>query len=496
MLFSDLKKAKKLRDQVTGLDLGDQQLKSVPTIIKKFPALTSLDISNNPIEEIPSWLPFLSNLTTLNISNIPIKSLPKTIVNCQALTTIKSKGLSTKIKNEIKASLKMIEDANHFELEDKARLAWWSLYFDKEISKKPDELLLTATNSSIEIIQNKALQTISFQFGITSKKQRVNQKSHLTFSGILKNRIQLQERLTRQEISFSNLLKQETTHLVIGPHTTITDYDLQRIGGCLLLTEKDLQKELDQLEQPYLMTEDLEEGINNLRHMLQSTDDQLELAIEIMSGGGVPKSLETEVFVVWKLHFNSYFQAKARRLLERFAQSDLANFMKNDHASMTGMTENQLEVYLKRCQKKGGLDANQIAEVLYSKHRKGIRFIMNQPPASLQKSIIAQRCKGETLNLSRMGISKLPLSAKEFYSTIKHLDLSHNPIKEIAQDLKKILHLETLNLTGTNIKELPNWFSEIDSLRKIILDSTKMKDLEIENGSFLGIELVCQVSEK
>ncbi len=495
MLFSDLKEAKKQRDQVSTLDLSGQQLSVVPTVIKKFPALTILDISNNPMEELPAWLPILPNLTTLNIGNIPIKKLPKTLVNCRALKVVKSKGHSTKIKKELHAILRIIEDTNRFKLDDKSRMLWSELYFEKRSTKKPADLLIEATNSSLEEIQKKALQTISWQFEKNSKKHKINQQSRLVFAGILKNRTQLQDRLTGLEIHFGNILKENTTHLLIGTHTTIGQSDLPWLDQCILLTEKDLQKQLDNLETPYLMTEELEEGVRNLLHMLKSTDDQLELAIEIMSGGGVPQSLETEVFVVWKLHYNSYFQAKARRLLERFAQPYLANFIKDDTVSLTAMTEIQLEAYLKRCQKKGGLDAHRIVEELYAKHRKGLRFIFAQDQSDLQQSILAQRLDGDTLNLSGMGISSLPKGIK-IYQNLKHLNLSQNPIKETPVDLKFFHQLETLNLTGTNVKDLPDWLSEISSLRKIILIPSKTEASKFENWPFPRIELVDHKPEK
>lgn len=385
MEFSTLKEANKYKKEVRTLTLRGQQLEVIPDKIKKFSGLKVLDVSDNPIVEIPLWLKKLEGLEVLDLSYTKVNDIPAELIECRSLKKIGSKRLSTRMKRLIREMLGLLADLRSFEAAVSVRMNWYHLFYGKEVSTLPKAVLLVATNSALEKIRRHAVKEISIRAKKPLVKKPITVDSVLTFVGILSNRAYFLERLNQLGITVVAVANDKTTHLVVGEFMGLPDATLLKRKSLVVLTERDLQQALDDLETPYLQRDGFEDGINNLKQMLEGTGDQIELAFEIMSGGGVPALLETDIFIIWKLHYNSYLQSRAKRLLAQYATPKLADWIKNDEHYLPGMTERQLTIYFKRCGKKTALDAIKIAEELYRKHQKGQPFLLEfkqEPPVS------------------------------------------------------------------------------------------------------------------
>lgn len=375
MEFSNIQKAYKHKLEVTNLNLQDQELDAFPPKIKRFFALEVLDISKNPVSIIPAWMKRLEQLRVLDISHTAVKDIPKELIECQALEQIVSKRLSAKVKRQIKELLALLKDLRKINSPLAIRSSWYDLFYGLNITKIKEPVLLLATNSTVEKVRQHALKELSNRFEKRLKKRPVTENSQLCFAGILTNRSYFLDKLQQASISVVPFVNDQTTHVVIGDFIGIPDPTIYENNQLSLMTEQNLQQALDILETPYLQRDGFDDGIKNLQQMLEGDANQVELAFEIMSGGGVPESLVTDLFIIWKLHYNSYLQSRAKRLLARYANPVLAEWIKNDDHYLPGMTERQLTIYLKRCQKKAKLDAAKIVEELYRKHQKGKQFI-------------------------------------------------------------------------------------------------------------------------
>jgi len=109
-----------------------------------------------------------------------------------------------------------------------------------------------------------------------------------------------------------------TTHVLLGvnPKTTKGLED----KTMTLVSDQDFQKELDRIEKPYLKEQDKEtqSSVEHLGNLLMSgQDENVQMAIQIIEGGGFPKELIPAAFVVMKLTKNKKIYLHIKTILSK-----------------------------------------------------------------------------------------------------------------------------------------------------------------------------------
>lgn len=103
--------------------------------------------------------------------------------------------------------------------------------------------------------------------------------------------------------------------------------------------------------------------------------------------------------------------------------------------------------------------------------------MMKQPlTAALQKILEAQKNQQQTLDLSDLGLSRLP---KELFQ-LKHLCklyLQNNKINTISPDIDRLTNLQELNLSHNHLHSLPKTLGKLKSLKRLFLQHNNIANL-------------------
>lgn len=263
---------------------------------------------------------------------------------------------------------------------------------------------------------------------------------------------ELKERLANFGIKISPRLSLKTTHILLGlnPSTTKGLEDFE--GELCFLKDQDLQAVLDKLEQPYLQEED-QQTAQNVEHigdlLMSGTKDNINLAIQIIEGGGFPTELTPHAFLAMKIARDSEIYQSIKKILDKYLPAPAKKSIRRTLSLYTNMREKKLTKNLKKyCNNVEGLDGIEIAKILFQYYKKGIQYIWKfSKDETLNKSILEHYLNENSLNLSGLGISILPTEIQA-YPEIKKVNLSNNEFGSVPKQLLKLPKLEELDLSA------------------------------------------------
>ncbi len=96
--------------------------------------------------------------------------------------------------------------------------------------------------------------------------------------------------------------------------------------------------------------------------------------------------------------------------------------------------------------------------------------------AALRRAIIKARVASKRLNLSRMGLTRVPPEVFE-EAGLKELDLSSNALETLPDDFDKLPGLTLLKINGNKLAALPESFAKLSALKRLVMGSnSKIKD--------------------
>lgn len=263
---------------------------------------------------------------------------------------------------------------------------------------------------------------------------------------------ELKERLANFGIKISPRLSLKTTHVLLGlnPSTTKGLEDFE--GKLCFLNDRDLQAVLDELEQPYLQEED-QQTVQNVEHigdlLMSGTKDNVNLAIQIIEGGGFPTELIPHAFLAMKIARDSDIYQSIKKILDKYLPAPAKKSIRRTLSLYTTMREKHLTKNLKKyCNNVEGLDGIEIAKVLFQYYKKGIQYIWNfSKDQALNRSILEHFIYEDILDLSGLGISVLPMEVVA-YPDIKKVNLSNNEFGSVPKGLLKLPKLEELDMSA------------------------------------------------
>ena len=82
-----------------------------------------------------------------------------------------------------------------------------------------------------------------------------------------------------------------------------------------------------------------------------------------------------------------------------------------------------------------------------------------------------------SFDLSKTGISSLPLDIPTKFLYLLELNVSNNMIKEIPEDLSNLIHLTTIIFTKNQISQFPNFLSQLPNLKELALSDNQIQTL-------------------
>ena len=178
------------------------------------------------------------------------------------------------------------------------------------------EALFQAHNLGIPEIQFAVRQHLLSDRSLPKAKPLLREGNEIALLGkTYFNFKALKDRLKKQNITLTKQVSDTTTHLVLGNQPL--KYNSAINTSLIYLIPLDLTRFLDQTEDRYLALERQPRQLKSLQKLLSNPKkENVDLAIQLMKGGGVPPSLLTEVFLAWKKSKDPKQKKTLRALLE------------------------------------------------------------------------------------------------------------------------------------------------------------------------------------
>ena len=446
-----------LLSSLQNLDLRKNQLNKIPKTIKKLTQLGFIAIDGNPIKPFPIYLFRLPNLNYIDIY------LP------MAGSSFTQKGRHQSLGKK--------------DIDDDAFIKYMYLWEGRakmRLSKLSLEELLNVFPLNITGLSEKTIEYLcekskwAYQEGSLEAGAKI-----LILGTLLGDKDQLNDTLTQLNITHTNdKTSQGITHVVFANRWAKPPMNLDNV---VFMTEAQLTNWYQKKHEDfYLVNENKDtEFKNQIINLLSSTDeDNWRLAMELMEGGGVVKSVATELAFIAEYTGDRRLRRQALSLLEKMGSTKLAMLCKQLVKGYQGQGFNE------SMKKYAGTEVNMVRfAYLYHQAKRdnsSTYYIINNAPYDMKVNFIRQfLVKNNSLVIS-FSLSKIPSFIYEF-PTIKKLILRVRPnggklVKadkviskrfSIFQDLE---HLE-INSFSYNFNQIPQAFLELKSLKYLAFPS-------------------------
>jgi Leucine-rich repeat (LRR) protein len=263
------------------LNLNNNQIKKIPNSISKMCALSRLDIAGNMLTKIPASFKKLTRLYEVSLERNPFTELPRTLVALPKTNFIGIKG-----KKFLRAYRNAAAD---FILDfPQKNLLVYDILTGKEILKTTIQVLAELTHVQMPVVQRKAQRYIVRKIRKGKTIPKLEENTKVFFFGV--------QSFDNQLISSLNVERTEQAETadiwIIG--SELKEEDCKKItkGQFKVLTEKEFFLQYFTLYPPYLYLPENRELVKNLKEFFYSEHkENTDLAINMMSFGGVPKEL-------------------------------------------------------------------------------------------------------------------------------------------------------------------------------------------------------------
>lgn len=313
--------------QLESLSVSNNALTSIPELLLQLPQLQTLDISNNQLHAFPTFLEKHPQQPVLNWSNNPFGEYPKALAQLP-----KSMLLHHFKAAELKQYQQFIDRVQDLNLTPKALDL---LFLIKNSHPLPVGKFERADFLAVWQYPDKSFQQLVLERLLESEKGYFEAKPLTPQDAVavvgkspLLSKTEIRTILKQKNIPYHTKPNATTTHLLVGT-TGIKPIDLLANSEQVLISSQAFQDYANAVTQPYLLEEESADNLDHIATLLLSTaTDNQQLGIELLKGGGVPKELATELFVVYKFSEDKKLASKARKLLQSIASTPLLEALK------------------------------------------------------------------------------------------------------------------------------------------------------------------------
>ncbi|WP_052597083.1 leucine-rich repeat domain-containing protein [Aureispira sp. CCB-QB1] len=505
---------------LTTLLLKNNQLKTLPKGLNYLQKLQLLDLSDNELEALPNEIGALTHLRTLNVKNNRLKELPISLVNCQQLENLYLRGnkFNHIPKIILHFNLKQVSGIKGF---DRAKTSTEFLKFLQALHKSSLSMvdkekqfhlftdhkkeikenlgikdLLACLSFQNEVVRSRALGYLLNWPGSTLVENPIKQGDEVLLIGDtnLKKKT-IKTRLKKSGIAYTTQLTPSTTHVVLGIKPKNFEWvENQKIT---FLTEQDLNQFLNREDTPYLLEKEADTALNkeNVKRLLLSKDEgSIELGVELLKTGGVPRDLMTELFFVAKTVTNKKIREQAKKMLKvngsatvQKALADRSKLVSTAHNAEKNVRKN----LIKLAKLSTEINWTRMGWYLYQNFGNGLRYTFDYEPqgSALRYEIIRKLTQDNSLNFYQAYASYMPLydyfgyayyEKTEFpieileQTNLKKLNCAGCRIGSIPEEIAQLKALEVLDLSANFLKELPKSFNELKALRVVDLSDNEL----------------------
>ena len=344
-----LKKLEWLRE----LDISANAMRKCPSVVTACRRLRKLSLASNKMKQLVAWpagasleeldcsknqlttvleLKGLLHLQALNISNNKIAGFPARFWRFPQLRKVNAQRISAKGENRDLLACPQLEELQGLLSKAKikqllrflslSRLEEWGeeerrLFFDLFIKDK--EAWANLSNSTAwQGAQVKhpyfANSFRQFLFKQSARRKQIKAGHRLLIVGSLSNAGQtIIEALSNLDVAYTSDQTQSYTHLIFGTHELPAHLPSLAYPW---YSEEQLVRELDRLQGKPWSKEIKEEQLERLKTLLWNAQEvNCHLALQLLSGSGVPKDLRIDLLALYLRHPFPQFHEKLKALL-------------------------------------------------------------------------------------------------------------------------------------------------------------------------------------
>lgn len=477
-------------------------LTDLPAWVTKLSQLEWLDLNFNQLTSIPSGFERLLQLKHINLSDNSLKTLPMELLYSDSLEELHiSSGLSPNFRKHHRAFFEAIHK-NQIPPEHRSSLYYLLCKAKKETPTIPAAGLLYAMKTNEKLLMEPALAEIERRYAESGKP--LTKGCEVVVVGTVPfKKPEMKARLQQVGIYSPAKPTAKTTHVVVGKK--VEDVAALSREGLVFLSAIDLDKFLKNAEEQYLIKNpetEIKETKHNLSELLLSPDQSnVQLGLEILKTGGVPKEIITELFLIAKNpNFDNKVRKQARQFLELNASAALIKNLNLKEQFLTpNYTQEKIQTNIRIHLKGTELDTRKIAFYMFAQQKNAELFYAETLSPEERVAYMRQKLAKErnAINLSESpfwleypdelvqvaadvyafvaiycGLSKFPAVICRL-TALRHLNLSHNFFTAFPAAFVHLQALEELNIISTNIGSIPSYFySQMPNLKIIRIDGT------------------------
>lgn len=455
------------------LAINDNHFSTFPEVLCGIPGLNYLYIENNHLKSLPESLMKLCNLSTIKLAGNPFEQFPPALFDWYGLA--KRNAWSLDIDNTLYNKTKifdLMQNKTFYKSDRQSKIDFFNIYTEnKEACKEiPLERLCVALNSAATRVAD---LTLAFMTEGSDKKIKKGDKI-LIIGKTTKSLVEIKEQAEICGIEIQSKISKETTHILISARANKIPAKWPENVYWQWINEGQLMQFFDEVNPSYLV-EAAETDAEKVADMIMTLgEDNMELAVSIVEGGGLPEALFTELFIVCKLSDNEALRKRALQLLKQKASPELMTILKN-RSSITKKNQyyysssdrDELTGKLRLFTKDSGLNLGKLAYAVFLKTKQCITLVLEQASPELKKRAIATIITQGDFSLSYNDyITYFPLELLSFPDIKKiRLFVTHgewiagqwtkNKEFEIPDEIYKIEALEELEIWGKAFDSMP-----------------------------------------
>jgi Leucine-rich repeat (LRR) protein len=525
--------------------LNNTQIKQLPNSFSKLTNLRFLNLNDNQLKFVPQGISLFSQLLTLKLDDNNIEEFPVEVCDCPLLERLTIKGNKLKELPEELAKLRKLDRLdlmdNRFQSLPYVLLDWgdtfalnhrWGFSIDSTLfhnakifdllNKKAFKVLSRSDKVhyfklfSKDKIQISNLSQMTVRKAINAKVTAVadsaleylTQKSASTIQlgsevlilgKIAGEKNKLISQIEACGLQYTTKLKDSTTHVLVSSRSNKKLDKLPDTIHWNWITEVQLMYYIDKIQPSFLMQSASADSIQQVVSLIMTLDEEnMALALELITGGGLPQGLLTEVFIVYKLSEVAATRKKAQILLKQKAPIELQEVLRR----RTNIRQNKSyyfdEDYRALSQKLDSytettaIDLGKLAFAVAIKSRLGYALALDNAPEHLRRRLLDEVLikDGDTFALPyHEHLRKFPPELVEYTQLKKiNIDTRHywdrngqwvpNKLFVIPDQITELQELRELQVWPATLHELPvEALCKLKNLQKVLLRISENIDI-------------------
>ena len=467
--------------------------------------VTSLDLTDNTLKELPAAIGALWGLERLVLTKNAWRGFPDVIFELANLSeVIGAPGFARGARrSDLEAFLRHTGN-----LPPAERRALFQIHTSDELASVTPSQLAAGLLGTLPSLYERCAAALLAR----SKHQPMEPGAELTVLGSVRfKKTELKKALQKAGVSYSANPTPTTTHVVLGRSPKNQDALLHLNGRRLtFLSEEDALRFIDarQADTRFLAQATPEAAAHgeNLRAMLTSGEKaSVDLALTLISKGGLPSEAATALFLMAKEEPDQKHRAKARKLLKRHGSAAIQAALA-DRSAMAyrgdkaeAKTTASLTSYARQAPE---LDWIWMARHLHTSYGHGLRFVLQNADPATRLEVLREHIEHNALNFHRVYSPNYRPRYENAYAyydgqaapdylygltELTALDLSWCRFDTLPPGISALTRLKRIDLTGNMFTQLPPELLTMPSLQEIWIGVNQLATFPTEVTALPGL---------